>query len=252
MLKRNYLLENRVCLITGAGRGIGNSIAELFAKEGATVYANDLEDGSMDDWAADCSKKFNTKIIPLYFDICDFNAVKSAIMQINKNEGKIDVLVNNAGVVSYEFIRMIDFKKLRNMFEVNVVAMINLIQIASRLMARRKTGTIINMASIVGIKGAKGQLGYSATKGAVASVTRSAAKELAENNIRVNAIAPGMVATERFKNAIQGKFEERIKDVGFGRLAEVEEIADACLFLASDMSKYVTGQILGVDGGLIL
>ena len=105
---------------------------------------------------------------------------------------------------------------------------------------------------MVGVKGAKGQLAYSATKGAVISITKSAAKELAEFNIRVNAIAPGMVATDRFKNVIENKFEDRISDVGFGRMAEPEEIADAYVFLASDMSRYITGQIIGVDGGFIL
>ena len=147
---------------------------------------------------------------------------------------------------------MIDFEKLRQMFEVNVIAMINLIQLVSRLMTRQKSGSIINMASIVGVKGAKGQLAYSATKGAVVSVTRSAAKELAEHQIRVNAVAPGMVATDRFLHSIENRFEDKLNSVGFGRYALPEDIADAILFFASDESKYITGQVLGVDGGFIL
>ena len=245
----NKLLENKVCLITGAGKGIGKSIAEKFIKEGAFVYVNDIQENEL-KWCDEYEVAGSVQKIP--FDICDFAEAKSCIMRIKKEHGRIDVLVNNAGLISYEFMSMIEYNKFRKMLEVNVLALINLTQLASRIMMRQRSGSIINMASMVGVKGAKGQLAYSATKGAVISITKSAAKELAEFNIRVNAIAPGMVATDRFKNVIENKFEDRINDVGFGRMAEPEEIADAYVFLASDMSRYITGQIIGVDGGLIL
>ena len=134
------------------------------------------------------------------------------------------------------------------MFEVNVIAMIQLVQLASRIMTRQKSGSIINMSSVVGVQGVKGQLGYSATKGAVISITKSAAKELIEHNIRVNAIAPGMVGTERFTAVFEEKFKDKIANIGIGRLAEPNEIANVCVFLASDLSTYVTGQVIGVDG----
>lgn len=247
-----YFLDGKVCLITGAAKGIGRAIAERFAHDGAIVYANDLKEGGMDDWAGELSKKCNTKVLPLYFDICDYEAARRAILYIKKNEGKIDVLANNAGIVTYEPLSLIDMTKLRKMFEVNVLAIINLIQLVSKVMIRQKSGSIINMASIVGVKGAKGQLAYSATKGAVVSVTKSASKELAEYGIRVNAVAPGMVATERFMNEIKGRFEERLANVGMGRYALPEEIADAFSYFASDRSKYVTGQVLGVEGSFAL
>lgn len=243
------LLDNKIALITGAGKGIGRAIAERFLKEGAIVYANDINEAEL-AWCSDNECRDRLHKVP--FDICDFSEAKSCIMRIKKDCGRIDVLVNNAGIVSYEFISMIDYDRLRKMFEVNVLALINLTQLAARVMMRQKSGSIINMASMVGVKGAKGQLSYSATKGAVVSVTRSASKELAEYGIRVNAVAPGMVATERFKSVIENKFENRIEDIGFGRMATPDEIADAYVFLASDMSKYITGQILGVDGGFIL
>ncbi len=246
------LLEGKVCLVTGSAKGIGKQIAERFAADGAIVYANDLVEGEMDDWATKTSEEHHTTITPLYFDICDFDAVKKAIMQIKKEQGRIDVLANNAGIVTYEPLLLIDFTKLRKMFEVNVIAMIHLIQMVSKLMTRQKSGSIINMASIVGVKGAKGQLAYSATKGAVVSITKSASKELAEYNIRVNAVAPGMVATERFLNEIKGRFEERLANVGMGRYADPKDIADACSFFASDRSQYVTGQVLGVEGSFAL
>lgn len=246
------LLENKVCLVTGAAKGIGRQIAERYAKDGAIVYANDLVEGEMDEWAKTLSEAENTTVVPLYFDICNFDAVMKAILRIKKEQGRIDVLANNAGIVTYEPLLLIDFNKLRKMFEVNVIAMIHLIQIVSKLMKRRQSGSIINMASIVGLKGAAGQLSYSATKGAVISTTLSAAKELAPFNIRVNAIAPGMVATDRFKKEIEGRFDERLKSVGMGRFANPDEIADVYSFFASDRSKYVTGQVLGVEGSFAI
>lgn len=246
------LLENKVSLVTGAAKGIGRTIAERYAKDGAFVYANDLKEGEMDEWAKELSERENTTVVPLYFNICDFDAVVKAVMRIKKEQGRIDVLANNAGIVTYEPLLLIDFDKLRKMFEVNVIAMIHLIQMVSKVMKRQKSGSIINMASIVGLKGAKGQLSYSATKGAVISTTLSASKELAEYNIRVNAVAPGMVATERFKNEIEGRFEERLQSVGMGRFADPEEIADVYSFFASDRSKYVTGQVLGVEGSFAI
>jgi 3-oxoacyl-[acyl-carrier protein] reductase len=147
---------------------------------------------------------------------------------------------------------MIQVESLRNMFEVNVVAMIQLIQIVSRLMSRQKKGSIINISSIVGVKGVKGQLAYSASKGAVISLTMSAAKELASQNIRVNALAPGLVDTERFHEVFEKNFAERLSDIGLGRLAKPDDIANACVFLGSDLSEYISGQILGVDGCTVL
>lgn len=247
-MRKNGLLEGKVCLVTGAGQGIGRAIARKFAEEGATVYANDLLPEPLNELASE----FESSVIPVCFDIVDYNASKNLIIQIKKDQQQIDILVNNAGIVTYEMLGMIDINKLRNMFEVNVFAVIQLIQLVSRLMMRQRNGSIINIASIVGAKGVKGQLAYSASKGAVISLTLSAAKELAEYNIRVNALAPGMVGTERFIKVFEHSFKERLDDIGMGRLGKPEEIANACLFLGSDLSEYITGQIIGVDGSTII
>lgn len=192
------------------------------------------------------------QVINIKLDICDFKAVKDLIVKIKKEHGHIDILVNNAGLISYEFMSMIDYDNLRKMFEVNVIALINFMQLTARVMSRQQCGSIINMASMVAVKGAKGQLSYSSTKGAVISATKSAAKELACDKIRVNAIAPGMVGTERFKDVLENRFSDKINDIPFGRLAEPEEIANLCLFLGSDKSAYITGQIIGIDGGAVI
>ena len=239
------LLEKKVALITGAGAGIGQAVAKLFAREGAIVYALDIKGLN---WISEEGFDAN-QIIPVELDICDFAAVKEVVMTAKKTYGHIDVLANIAGLISYEMMPMIDYEKFRKMLDVNVVALIHLMSLVSRIMTRQQNGSIINMASMVGVKGAKGQLSYSATKGAVIAATKSAAKELAEHHIRVNAIAPGMVGSERFKAVLEEKFAQKINDIPFGRLAEPEEIANLCLFLASDQSAYMTGQVLGVDGG---
>ena len=147
---------------------------------------------------------------------------------------------------------MISKDNLRRMFEVNVFAMIEMMQYASRLMERNNGGSIINMASIVGTHGAAGQLAYSAAKGAVVALTKSAAKELAHNNIRVNAVAPGMVATKRLVAEMSGRFEDKTNNIGLGRMASPDDIANAFAFLASDSAAYISGQILGVDGCMVL
>jgi 3-oxoacyl-[acyl-carrier protein] reductase len=138
------------------------------------------------------------------------------------------------------------------MLEVNLVAPVFIMQMATKLMLRQSSGSIINITSKVAVEGVKGQLSYSATKGGLNSATLSAAKELSSKNIRVNAVAPGMIGSERLKNVMESKFKEKLNDIGFGRLGTPEEVAKACLFLASDHSSYMTGQIIEVDGDLKL
>ena len=243
-------LKNKVCIVTGAAKGIGRAIATSLFNNGAIVYMLDL---NIDEflWAKDLDPT-QERLLPLECDICDMATVKNIILQVKRQQNHIDVLVNNAGIVTYEYLSMIDYEKLRKMFEVNVFSLIYITSLVSRVMSNQNSGSIINMASIVGLNGAKGQLSYSASKGAVISITKSAAKELAHKNIRVNALAPGMVGTERFKNVLETQFKEKINDIPFGLLAEPQEIAQLVTFLASDQSQYITGQIIGIDGGAIV
>ena len=234
------LLENKVCIITGAAQGIGREIAHRFAEDGAIVYA--------------CDRQAFTPqagIHPIVFDVTDAAAVKQVIMQIFKAEGRIDVLVNNAGVVFNRKIGMITREETELMFRINVIAVLELIQLVSRLMARNGGGSIVNIASVTAVLGSPGQVAYSATKGAIIAMTKSAAKELAPQGIRVNAVAPGIVKTERFAELYEAngeKIDERINRIALHRLGTPEDIANACSFLASDRASYISGHILGVDG----
>lgn len=233
------LLENKVVLITGAGRGIGKVIAEQCIADGAIVYVNDLKEPEVEGAK------------PIAFDVTDSNALKAGLMQIYKTEGRIDCIVNNAAIIQNQKLGMVTKPLLEKMYAVNVFAVIDMIQIASRLMARTGGGCFVNMASITGVVGSPGQVAYSSTKGGVITITKSAAKELAPLNIRVNAVAPGIVKTERFEELYEAtgdKINERIEKIALGRLGTPQDIANAVSFLASDRASYISGQILGVDG----
>lgn len=233
------ILENKVVLITGAGRGIGRVIAEQFIADGATVFANDLNEFEIPGAKTIC------------FDVTDSAALKAGLMQVYKAEGRIDCIVNNAAIIQNQKLGMVTKPLLEKMYAVNVFAVIDMLQIASRLMARTGGGCFVNMASITGVVGSPGQVAYSSTKGAVITITKSAAKELAPQNIRVNAVAPGIVRTERFEELYEAtgdKINERIEKIALGRLGTPQDIANAVSFLASDRASYISGQILGVDG----
>lgn len=247
----NELLKDKVCIVTGSGRGIGREIADLFACEGAQVIVNDLRTGCADEWIEQsCSRD---RLHAFYFDICDPAAVRENVMKIKREFGRIDVLVNNAAVEFNELIGMISRDNMEKMFNVNVYGTIEMIQAVSRIMARNENGgSIINISSMVGLRGNKGQLVYSATKGAVIAITRSAAKELAPKKIRVNSIAPGLTRTEMMEQADIDKLKDRINNICMGRIATPKDIAGGCLLLASDYASYISGQVLPVDGCTII
>jgi len=246
------LLDGKVCLVTGASRGIGAATVKRFAREGAVVYANARTPGNLDDLCIELSEKYNTTVKALYFDVRDEVAAKKAVLQIKKETGRLDILVNNAGVMKDALIGMISKDLMQEMFDINVFGVMNLLQLASKIMMFQKSGSIINLSSIVGLEGIPGKLVYSAAKGAVAAMTKTAAKELASQGIRVNAVAPGMIDTDMLKSVGDEKMKEQLANIRMGRLGTPEEVAAAILFLASDLSGYVTGEILGVNGSMMV
>lgn len=244
-------LDDKIILVTGAARGIGRSIAEQLLKDGATVYANDLAVEPMTEWAQRCSDDYKSKIVPIAFDVTDSAALKNGLMTIYKVEGRIDGIVNNAAIIQNQKLGFVTKQLLEKMFSVNVFAVIDMIQIASRLLARSGGGSIVNIASITGVVGSPGQVAYSSTKGAVITATKSSAKELAPQKIRVNAVAPGIIQTERFEELYEkngDQINNRINKIALGRLGTPQDIANAVSFLLSDRASYISGQILGVDG----
>lgn len=239
------LLPDRVALITGASRGIGKAVAETFVAEGAKVvlvarsesiheFARSLTDGGAVAEA-------------IQGDINDDATVRACIKSCRNQHGRIDVLVNNAGAMTQSVLGMISLEDARNLMEVNVLATVNLTQYAIRLM--KTSGSIINIASIAW-RGLVGSSAYSAAKGGVVGFTLSAAKELAPRHIRVNAIAPGYIDTELTRNLAPENREQALSTIRMGRIGEAQDVANAAMFLASDLSSYVTGQVLGVDGGM--
>lgn len=245
------LLQGKVCIITGSTRGIGKETALLFAREGADVIVNGAHPGAADEWIAACPEK--DRLHAYYFDITKPDEIKQNIKAIRKAFGRIDVLVNNAGVEYNELIGLLSREHMEEMFRVNVYGMIEMIQACARVIGKNEHGgSIINITSMVGLRGNTGQLVYSATKGAVAALTKSASKELARLNVRVNAIAPGLTQTEMADRTDPEKIKARIERVSLGRIAQPRDIAGGCLLLASDYASYITGQILPVDGGTAL
>lgn len=247
------LLQNRVALITGAARGIGLATAKVFAQQGAHVFITGRSLETLNAAAAQIIELVpDANITALALDVTNSDSVRDAFQAVFKQTKRLDILVANAGVLDDALIGMVTPSQMEHTFSTNTFGVLYCAQYASRLMARNKSGSIINMTSIMGINGNVGQAVYAGSKAAVIGITKSLSKELAPSNIRVNAIAPGFIDTEMTHALADEKFAERIASIKMGRIGRPEEVADVALFLASDLSTYVTGQVIGVDGGMLI
>jgi 3-oxoacyl-[acyl-carrier protein] reductase len=244
------LLKGKVALITGCNRGIGKAIMETFAQNGADIWAcARKQTNEFDGLLQELRTKYNNRITPLYFDLADESAIKEALNPLLVAKEKIDILVNNAGVAHGSFFQMTSISKIKEVFEINFFSQLLVTQIVAKLMMKQKSGSIINLASIAGMDGNPGYVSYGSGKAALIYATKSIAKEFAANNVRVNAIAPGLTET-----AMADQMEEKAKALminssAMNRLAQPQEIANTALFLASDLSQFITGQVIRVDGG---
>lgn len=247
------LLKNRVALITGAARGIGFATAQRFAEQGAHVFMTGRSLATLNDASAQLMAAVpDAQVSTLELDVTQPDSVRDAFQALFKQTKKLDILVANAGVMDDALIGMVTTAQIEHTFNTNTFGVLYCAQYASRLMGRNKSGSIINMTSIMGTNGNVGQAVYAGSKAAVIGITTSLSKELAPQNIRVNAIAPGVIDTDLVSSLTPEKYAERIASIKMGRIGRPQEVADVALFLASDLSTYVTGQVIGVDGGMLI
>jgi 3-oxoacyl-[acyl-carrier protein] reductase len=244
-------LSGRVAIVTGASRGIGRAAAESLLKAGCSLVLNARASNEASAGFAELDEAYPGRIATVYGSVAD-SATASALVQAAMKHKRLDILVNNAGILRDKLIGMISDAEIEELFDVNVIGLIKITQLAARLMMRRKSGSIVNVSSIVGRRGNSGQTVYSATKSAVIGATFSAAKELAPLNIRVNAVAPGLIQTSMIESIPEDKRKSLESHIAMGRVGSPQDVANTILFLASDLSTYVTGQVIGVDGGLIV
>jgi 3-oxoacyl-[acyl-carrier protein] reductase len=244
-------LDGKVALVTGACKGIGLQIAHDLAKNGAMVYINGRDEENVKKLVmALCNE--NLRVRPFICDVSDYDSVKLAFRSYAKEGKKLDILVNNAGILDDALIGMVSLGQIEKTFRTNTYSVLFLSQYASRFMARNNKGSIINISSIIGTNGNEGQAVYGGSKAAVIGITKSLAKELAIKNIRVNAIAPGFIDTDMSRSVSEAVFQERINSIAMKRIGLPSEISNVVGFLASDFSSYVTGQVIGVDGGMLI
>lgn len=246
------LLEDKWAVVTGSNRGIGKAILTKFAENGANILAHARKKTvEFEEYCNSLEQKYSVKVVPIYFDATESAEMKAAVKEIKDTTGQIDILVNNLGTVnSIKLFQMTKMEEIHQEFDVNFFAQIEFTQYISRVMLRRKQGSIINISSCAAMDAYMGMLPYVSSKSALIGATRRLAIELGQTGIRVNSIAPGLTETD-MAGQMQSELEKQtVERTIFKRMARPEEIANAVLFLASDLSSFVTGQVIRVDGGL--
>ncbi|MCR5481195.1 MAG: 3-oxoacyl-[acyl-carrier-protein] reductase [Clostridia bacterium] len=244
------MLKGKTVVITGGVRGIGKGIALLFAENGANlVICYRSNDEAAQELKSEL-EKIGSRAVFMKGDVADFAFAKESIAKAKEEFGSVDVLVNNAGITRDKLLLKMSSEDFSAVADTNLLGSFNFLKAASDVMIRQRFGRIINMSSVVGLKGNAGQVNYSASKAGIVGMTMSAAKELGKRGITVNAIAPGFVETEMTSELPEDYKKKIAENIALGRMAQPKDIANVALFLASDMASYVTGQVITTDGGM--
>ncbi|CAI8321845.1 MAG: 3-oxoacyl-[acyl-carrier-protein] reductase FabG [Cryomorphaceae bacterium] len=245
------LLEGKTVVITGAARGIGRGIAKVFANQGANIAFTFINQEDQAKALEDELSANGCKVKRYMSDASDFDAAQELVANVLEDFGSIDVLVNNAGITKDGLLMRMTENDFDKVMDVNMKSVFNMTKAVLRPMLKQRKGSIINMSSVVGVKGNAGQANYSASKAAINGFTKSTALELGSRNIRCNSIAPGFIETEMTKALDEDQIQEWRNAIPLKRGGTTDDIANATLFLASDMSSYITGQVLHVCGGML-
>lgn len=245
------LLKDKIAIVTGGTKGIGRAISILFAEEGARVVANFSKDVEAAENLIGEAQSKRLTLGLFKADVTQFDQVKEMVEDVFAEYGRIDILVNNVGLIRDNFLMLMSDEDWDSLMKANLKSLFYCCRAVIRKMIPEKKGKIVNLSSISGIIGASGQTNYAATKGGMISFTKSLARELGPFNIHVNAVAPGLIESEVISKMPRQKVEAIVKSTSFGRIGKPEEVARAVLFLASDHSNYITGQTLIVDGGIV-
>jgi len=244
------LLEGKVAIVTGASRGIGKQIALTFAEEGAKLALCATNRERLEGVSAEIKTKMGTEPLLFSFDIREAARIVETVKKTLDTHSRIDILVNNAGVARDQLLALMSEDDWDTVLSINLKSAFLFAKAVAKPMIRQRSGRIINMSSLVGVTGNAGQVGYAAAKGGIIAFTKSAAKELAKRNITVNAIAPGLIETD-MTASLAAKIKEEFKNqIPLGRLGVPADVAHVALFLASQQSSYITGQVIRVDGGI--
>ena len=244
-------LENKTAIITGGSKGIGKGIVEKFAQEGCNIAFTYLSSESSAIEVEKNAKSYGVKVIKYKSDASNFDQSSELIENVIKDFGSYDILINNAGITRDNLLLRMDEDSWKKVIDINLNSCFNLTKCAIREFMKKKDGVIINISSIVGVKGNAGQSNYSASKAGINGFTKSVALELGSRNIRCNAIAPGFIETDMTSQGDGKLLENCIESIPLKRAGNVSDVANLCSYLASDKASYITGQIIKVDGGLV-
>ncbi|WNJ16628.1 3-oxoacyl-[acyl-carrier-protein] reductase [Pontibacter sp. G13] len=246
------LLEGKIALVTGATRGIGRAIAETFAKQGATVvftYRSSVEKAQS---LEESLKAEGAECLSFQADAADFEATQNVINGTLEKFGRIDVIVNNAGITKDNLLLRMSEEQWDQVINTNLNSVFYTTKAALRAMLKQRAGSIINISSVVGLQGNAGQANYAASKAGMVGFTKSMAREVGSRGIRANVVAPGFIATEMTAELPEKELATWLEGIPLKRAGEPQDVADLCVFLASDMSNYITGQVFNVDGGMVM